>query len=547
MSNQTSIHFDPTSLLIIKNEVDSSLLLVESAVNSLFEDHTLPFGIDDALLHLQQCSKVLNLIDMPHLALLADYSSELMQLIMQNPEDINTSQVVALTKGTTMLKRYIEFTCLKEVNVPQFLLDTLNTLEIALNKPITHEGHTIVSALEAASPTFNLTTVDTIATSKYVQILYKVSLLRLLNGTQIPSDLDALKRVGHHLAQLSITTPSQQYWHLVYHALQQVQNVAFAHSRLRTLIQLETNIALFLADPSQFRISNTDLANIINMCVSQENDTALHIRDHLNIDGKVITDTQLQELSRHLYGPDLETIHMVSQLVIDQLIEVRNDIEFNYQDMSEEKILSNKTKLLDLANIFQVLNLNEPCIALKNYANNFSQESIRNNQTFVQQLMDTIFNAMNSIGILERNHTSNRLQMHVNNPTISLDRLDNAYDVLLIETKALVDLSHQTLVQYISEAETTDLEAIPSILKEISGAMLFLNNKEAQEALKNCANFLDNELPKEKGFSTTQIQRILDVLASIDLLIENIQTKQPILQKMFHIALRSSQNLKAVV
>ena len=47
---------------------------------------------------------------------------------------------------------------------------------------------------------------------------------------------------------------------------------------------------------------------------------------------------------------------------------------------------------------------------------------------------------MNSIGILERNYTSSRLQLKVNNLQISLDRLDEAHAALLTETKALVDL-----------------------------------------------------------------------------------------------------------
>lgn len=546
MSNQTSKHFDPTSLLIIKTEVDNSLQLVESAVSSLFEDRTLPFGIDDALLHLQQCCKVLNLIDMPHLAQLADYSSELMQKIMQNPEDIRTTDVVALTEGTTMLKRYIEFTCLREVNVPEFLLDTINTLELALNKPLTQEGHTLVATLKTDLPNINVDPVEAISSSRYVQTLYKVSLDKFLSHTQTETDFAAFQQVGHQLAQLSNGTPSQKYWHLVYHALQLVPSIAHVQSRLRTLIQLETNIDAFLANTSLFEPSSSDFANIIHMCLSQESSTASHIREHLHLEDEVYTHTILQELSRHLYGPDLETIQVVSKLVIEQLIEVRNDIEFNYQDMSEEKVESNRVKLKDLANVFQLLNLDEPYLALKNHAENLNSDSIRSNQEYVQQLMNTILNAMNSIGILERNHTSDRLQMHINNPQISLDRLDNAYDVLLSETKALVDLCSQTLVQYITEPDVTDLEAIPSILKEMSGAMLFLNNKVGHDALLNCSVFLENEIPKEKGFNNAQIQRILDVVASVDLLIENIQSKQPILKKMFHIALESSQNLKAV-
>ncbi len=41
MSYQTSIHFDPTALLIIKNEVDNSIKLVESAVQFFGRKTTL--------------------------------------------------------------------------------------------------------------------------------------------------------------------------------------------------------------------------------------------------------------------------------------------------------------------------------------------------------------------------------------------------------------------------------------------------------------------------------------------------------------------------
>ena len=56
MSYQTSIHFDPTALLIIKNEIDNSIKLVETAVNTLAEEQALPFGIDDALNQFEQCT-----------------------------------------------------------------------------------------------------------------------------------------------------------------------------------------------------------------------------------------------------------------------------------------------------------------------------------------------------------------------------------------------------------------------------------------------------------------------------------------------------------
>ena len=156
MSYQTSIHFDPTALLIIKKEVDNSIQLVESAVSSLVEDQALPFGIDDALAQFEQCAQVLLLIDMPSLTQITTYCAELMRKIMKDPRNIQTPDVIALSEGTTMLKRYIEFSSLREVKVPQFLIDTLNRLEVCLGKPLTQEGQAIVPLLDRVNPEFNL-------------------------------------------------------------------------------------------------------------------------------------------------------------------------------------------------------------------------------------------------------------------------------------------------------------------------------------------------------------------------------------------------------
>ncbi len=70
-----------------------------SAVSTLVEDQTLPFGIDDALNQFEQCAQVLALIDMASLAKIAQYSAELMRKIMGNPATIQDKDVIALAKA----------------------------------------------------------------------------------------------------------------------------------------------------------------------------------------------------------------------------------------------------------------------------------------------------------------------------------------------------------------------------------------------------------------------------------------------------------------
>ena len=546
MSYQTSIHFDPTALLIIKNEVDNSIKLVESAVSTLVEDQTLPFGIDDALNQFEQCAQVLALIDMASLAKIAQYSAELMRKIMGNPATIQTKDVIALSEGTTMLKRYIEFICLREVKIPQFLLDTLNRLEACLGKPMTTEGQHIESLLDCITPDFDLPQAPTLEKSKYVHRLYKLSLNKLIKQEESELDLQALKIVGTYLASLSEKHPSKQYWNLVFVALNQIDQLLINEPRLRTLVSIERNIAQYFSSPERFKASLVDLSNILSLCISQEDEVSQHIRGKLNIGEDLLTDMQLQVFSRHLYGPDFGTMHTISELVTTEMAQIRNDIEFNYQNMSPEKTQELQAKLLELANIFKVLNLNEAYKDLERQANSLSQSEILKEETFAQQLMNCILSAMNSIGVLERHHTSSRLQLRVNNMNISLDRLDEAHEVLLNETKALIDQASETLVQYLQNNDLQSLAPVAVQLREIGGSMLFLNAETGQAALNTNAQFVTARVESSTAIEAAEINHLLDGLASADMLIENLKNKQPVLHSMFQVALDSSEKLKTV-
>lgn len=546
MSYQTSIHFDPTALLIIKNEIDNSIKLVETAVNTLAEEQALPFGIDDALNQFEQCTQVLALIDMPHLSQITEYSAELMRKIMAQPQQIKTSDVVTLSEGTTMLKRYIEFISLREVKVPQFLLDTLNRLEKALGKPITKEGQTIQPLLDCITPNFNLPQAPSLEKSQYIHQLYKLCLNKLIKQAETPLDLQGIKLVGVYLAGMASNLPSQQYWQLVNVGLSHIDELLITEARLRTLIQVETNIGKFLAQPSAYQSNLSDLADILSICISQEDDVSQHIREQLNIGDELLSDTQLQVLSRHLYGPDYETIHTISQLMTNEMAQIRNEIEYNHQNMSTQKTQELQLKLNQLANVFKVLNLNEAAKELIQQAEKLSQSNTLTDVASVQQLMNSILASMNSIGILERNYTSSRLQLRVNNMHISLDRLDEAHKALLTETKTLIETLTQTLSLYVQDPASHSLQALPEYLKELSGAALFLGSSAQQTALLTAANFAQNRLNQNLALDAEQVNCILNVVAGLDLLVDNLKNKQPVLQSMFDVALSSSQQLQNI-
>ena len=101
-------------------------------------------------------------------------------------------------------------------------------------------------------------------------------------------------------------------------------------------------------------------------------------------------------------------------------------------------------------------------------------------------------------------------------------------------------------MNYLQDQNLQTLESLPNQIREIAGAMLFLNAENGQAALSTTADFIQSRIESATALSADDVNRVLDPLASADMLIDNLKSKQPVLQSMFKVALDSSQKLKTV-
>ncbi len=547
MSYQTSIHFDPTALLIIKSEVDNSITQIESAVNALVEDQNIPFGLDDALLHFEQCSRVLALIDMPYLSKITQYASDLIRKIMIKPSEIDEADIMVLSESTNTLRRYIEFICLREIRIPQFLLETINALEIRLHKPITNESFYVEKFVPEQPIACDFPLLESVEKSHFIHKLYKFALSQLLQEPKKTPNQVAFNLIGLQLANLAQNTLTEQYWNFVHYAFQHIDSIIINKPRLRTLIQIEHNIYLFAEDPKNYQVTRGDLANVLALCICHENEFSQNLRHILEIKDTILTDTQLHVLNRQLLSPDHNTMVTVSHLLSEEMTTLRREIEYSYQNLSPEKVAELQAKIKELANILNILNLNEAAHELLQQANALANIAESVSEDFVKDLMNTMLAATNAVDLLERQHTSKRLQLPTNNTNISLDRLDEAHKSLLEESQLAIEAAQIALNQHLENLEDlASLEIAALKLREISGAMRILGVETGYQALSLTAKFIEEKQNLEQGLSPQELLYIFDSLACAEVWIENLKNKQPVLNSMFDVALASSQKLKAV-
>src|SRR5690606_20494369 len=129
-------------------------------------------------------------------------------------------------------------------------------------------------------------------------------------------------------------------------------------------------------------VDETDFANALAICISQENYDSQMLREYFQISDNILTDVQLQIFSRHLFGPDQRTMDTVAHLITEELNQLRLDIESHYQSFTDDQILDIRLKLYRMANIFLVMNLNEAYAEMKLQADHFHRTYIQQNADF---------------------------------------------------------------------------------------------------------------------------------------------------------------------
>lgn len=116
----------------------------------------------------------------------------------------------------------------------------------------------------------------------------------------------------------------------------------------------------------------------------------------------------------YLYGPDYETVHTMSQLITNEMAQISNEIRYNHKKIyvGWKKQKTTAKIWAELLMYFKVLNLNEAAKELTELEELWVNQ-IHKLINSIQQLINGALASMNSIGILERNYTSSRLQFDV--------------------------------------------------------------------------------------------------------------------------------------
>ena len=550
MLAQPNKQIDSTSLLIVKDEIKNIIKHIEDCTNQLIEEEVLTFGIEDALTDLNQATQVLDLIEHPYLAQLCKLIEGMMRKILADFESksLSIADVQLMSEGMYILLSYIDYFCIKEFPALQLLIPTINRLEIALRLPLTREGVLVENLFNPEQFNLELDAPTALPISPMALQLYKHTLLKLLQNKMSEHDYHALAICGLHFANKAEALPTAQFWRLVQRIFSQAEQIYLTEPRLRTFILIEALAQQLYSTDHPTPITVQDLADVITLGLAQSNDICKLLRQQLHISKDFPADSHIQITHRQLFGLDLETIQVVCNLLNEQIADIIEQITLGDYQHDPAILVLISQQLKEMSNVFLVLNLTEAASILKQQARETKTANYHNDLSNAEKLLDTLRFASNSLQFLQYQFSPLRSKLALNNDRIDLDTVYNAQKTLCVETRLDIQQLTLHLENYIENQQLSELAEFPDRLREISGALHFLESDTGYEMLQKMARLIENSiLHNQRHLAHQELLLLANGIASVDFEVERILYHQPRLSLSLEIGYASLLELERAV
>jgi len=530
-------HFDISSLHIVKSEIDASINQVEAALNLYMEDQSNTVGLFDSADSIKQVSGILRLLQMDGAIELCDAIQLILVHICEHADSADDSQITALSEGLMTLSRYLEFVLLRETLSPQLLLPITNKINRLLNRPMITEGQFLLHHIDDGLIQKNLSVLvkPSAITEKtkdkdrvHLARLFQIGLSNLLQKKAKANDFTYMQTAVGHIADREPQNAEGLYWQIAKQVIATLdQNTFLSDGRKRILAQMERRIAR--KSDAISRLSQTSaIADLLTMtAISPESSnttlTALGLSTTIKPDRDVLDHKQF------LFGPDQAVVHEVSQLVHENIIKIKEQVDLIVNDEQQEDALTSLSlQLKELGQTLEVLTLSQAGKGLVDQSSQIANWPKIPDENQINTLMDRLLDSENAIILMEQTHTPGVVMSPFTNLRVSLHQLIEARHLLVAESRANLTTVMQALLGYLdNNNDVQKLEGIADICESVAGAMVFLSAPRGEAILQNAANYIKDKFNPDHQPDAESIANLTDAIVSVDYVLEGIATKKP--------------------
>ena len=539
--------FNLPSLHLLHDEVKATLKDTEIHLSEFNDDsHQAPLLLDSIEV-LRQLSCIFELIALVGAESLNTAIANGLQRLYDNGDNNDTDLIMDLSEAIMTLDRYVEFVLLTESIEPSLLIPVINKLNAhSQTAPITTDYFSAFgsSSVIIANPEQNFEPLSGLnLDTELLTFAYRSGLgVALLNsdGKVDSNDQKKLDAMSAACALIASKT-SSLFWQAATAAVTDIAVVFPLNLRQKhTLIYLEQQFHSYLP------VMDTRFADLVSFACQRDSAEAEQLREQYA--NNHLEGPQLEQMKRFLFGPNRELTDTLTVIIQDQINIIKENVDSYARgdsihpiDLHTTQII---TELTELSSALRLLGLTSAADSLDTGAEAVKHWTAPSPDDF-DHLLLALMHAENATIAMAEMHTPGAIYLPLNNPHISLHQLNTANDTLIQESRSAIANAEQAINDYLAEPERDmlNIQNIPSMMRQVAGAVRFLQLPTPASMLSQLANYIEQRIEGGQRIEDHTLACIADVMMAVDHHLDGFEHNRPVSKQALDVGQQSLSHL----
>ena len=541
--------FNLPSLHLLHDEVNVILKDTEIHLSEFNDDNSQAPLLLDSIIVLKQLSCIFELISLVGAEALNNAIVHGLQQLYDNGDNSNIDLIMDLSEAIMTLDRYVEFVLLTESVEPTLLLPIINKLNAHSQiAPIAADYFSAFgnSSVIIANPENNFQPLKELdLDQELLTYAYRSGLGVALINQDGNINQDAQQKLDAMAAACALiaANTSSLFWQAASAAVTDIAAILPLNvSQKHTLIYVEQQFQSYLP------VMDTRFADLVSFAGQRDTEAAKTLREQYAANR--LEDPQRQQMERFLFGPNRDLTDTLNSIIQNQINTIKENVDsyargdsINPVDMQTSQIVE---ELTTLSSSLRLLGLSNAANSLINAAEAVSTWRAPTPEDF-DHLLLALMHAENASIAMAEMHTPGAIYLPLNNPHISLHQLNTAYDTLIEESRTAIASAEQAINDYIAEPERDilNIQNIPEMLRQVSGAVRFLQLPTPASMLSQLANYLQQRINSGSRIDDGTLAYIADVMMAVDHHLDGFENNRPVSKQALDVGQHSLSQLLA--
>ena len=546
-----------TTLSWVKPELDETLKRARQALETHAEDGGDRAQMQTCVAQLHQVQGTLRMLELYGATMVAEEMEHLAQALLERSVENRDEAYGALMRGTMQLPDYLERLQSGHKDIPVVLLPLLNDLRAARGEKGVPESVLFIADLtrplppSARGPLAPLPQAQRHNQIEALRDTYQVALLQWLRDDNDATSISMLADVCTQLVGLTqAEAPRKLFW-VAAGSFDALRAGAFSASKpfKQALTRVEREIKR-LADDGESAFLAAPPSELIRQLLyyvahaPTQHGRIGEIREVFGLEAQTHDETELAHARGSLAGHNRELLDTVASGIKEDLLRVKEalDLHLRTPGAAVANLAPQGEALGAIADTLGMLGLGIP------------RRVVQDQRTAIQAITSgsrpadetTLLDIAGALLYVEASLDDQVARLgHAPEPAAEDDATalpahesQQALDALVKESVANFVQARQCFVGFIEAGwDHAQLEDVPRLLDEVSGAMRILELPRPAEQLHALSVFAQLELlRKQRVPDALQMDRLADALASLEYYLEALRDRRPQRERILELA-----------